>query len=178
MEDDLEGNTSRVLHFIQENPGCHLRKIKRELELSMGTIQYHLIKLEKLGRISSSRHVLYKYYFPVGIFEERQKDSLIILSHETTREILMFIIEQKNPTHTDIVNEIGISSASVNWHIRRLLDFSLIEEIKEGKYKRYSLQGDPKYFLAIMKNYYPNIWDKWSSRLVEMFLSVNAEEEN
>jgi predicted transcriptional regulator len=50
--------TDRILDFIKENPSCHLRKIKKELNLAMGTVQYHLDRLEKAGRITSQRHGL------------------------------------------------------------------------------------------------------------------------
>jgi DNA-binding transcriptional ArsR family regulator len=53
----------------------------------------------------------------------------------------MFIVEQQAPTQTDIVNSIGLSSSYVNWHMRRLIDFRLVEEIKEGKYRRYQLRN-------------------------------------
>ena len=76
-----------------DNPGCHLRKIKDELDVGMGTVQYHLDKLEKAGRITSQKLSLHKYYFLVGVFEENEKHILEVLSNETAREILMFIIE-------------------------------------------------------------------------------------
>jgi predicted transcriptional regulator len=175
VENELEaGNSNRVLHFIQEKPACHLRLIKRELAVSIGTVQYHLSKLEKMGKISADRYGLYKYYFPVGVFERRQRDLLQVLSQETTREILMVIIEQKDPTQKDIVRRIGISSAAVNWHIRRLIDLDIIYEIREGKYKRYHLNVDHKYIVGLLKDHYPNIWDKWSNRLVELFLSFSS----
>ena len=126
-----------------------------------------------MGKISSNRYGLYRYYFPIGVFEESQKDLLQILSQETAREILMFIIEQKNPTQIDIVRRIGITSAAVNWHIRRLVNLSMIYEIREGKYKRYHLAVNHKYIVRLLRNYYPNIWDKWSNRLVEFFLSLS-----
>jgi predicted transcriptional regulator len=79
-----EANTAdQILRFIQENPSCHLRKIKKELDLAMGTVQYHLDKLEKAGRITSQRQGLHKYYFVVGAFEENEKQLLEILSSET-----------------------------------------------------------------------------------------------
>jgi predicted transcriptional regulator len=173
-----EGNVIRVLHFIQENPGCHLRLIKRELEISIGTVQYHLAKLEKIGKITANKYGLYKYYFPVGMFEKNQKDLLQVLSQETTREILMVVIEQKNPTQKDIVRRIGISSAAVNWHIRRLINLNIINETREGKYKRYQLAVDHKYIVGLLRNYYPNIWDKWSNRLVELFLSLSSNSDS
>jgi predicted transcriptional regulator len=88
----------------------------------------------------------------------------------------MLIIERQAPTQTDIVSNVGISAASVNWHIRHLIKFKLIEEVKEGKYKKYQLrdrEASSRYITMLMRNYYPNIWDKWSNQLAEIFLSLS-----
>ena len=175
MNDESNVNFIRVLQYIQNNPGCHLRQIKKELTMSMGTIQYHLNLLEKQGKISSERKNLHKHYFPIGLFEQNEKDILKILNQETTRNILLIILEKK-PTQTDIVNIMQISSASVNWHIKRLIELGLILEQKDGKFKRYTLGVDTKNIISLMKNYHPNIWSIWSSRLAEMFLSLSKEE--
>jgi predicted transcriptional regulator len=68
-----DNTTDQIFRFIQENPSCHLRKIKKELDLAMGTVQYHLDKLEKAGRITSQRQGLHKYYFVVGAFDGSSK---------------------------------------------------------------------------------------------------------
>jgi predicted transcriptional regulator len=175
-----ENMAERMLHFIQNNPGCHLRKIKENMDVSMGTAQYNLEKLEKMQRIVSTRHGLYKHYFPAGIFQENEKEILRVLGQETSREILMFIIEQQAPTQTDIANRVGISAASVSWYLKRLNQYKLIDEIREGRYKRYQLhdrESSSKYITILMRNYYPNIWDKWSNRLVETFLSLSRADE-
>jgi predicted transcriptional regulator len=175
VNDESNVNFIRVLQYIQNNPGCHLRQIKRELTMSMGTIQYHLNLLEKQGKISSERKNLHKHYFPIGLFEQNEKDILKILNQETARDILLIILEKK-PTQTDIVNIMQISSASVNWHIKRLIELGLILEQKDGKFKRYTLGVDTKNIISLMKNYHPNIWSIWSNRLAEMFLSLSKEE--
>jgi predicted transcriptional regulator len=85
-EDGQPGKTSeRILHFVQNNPGCHLRKVKEMIGISQGTVQYHTDRLEKMGRITSTRSGLYKHYFPVGVFEDNEKEILQILSQETAR---------------------------------------------------------------------------------------------
>jgi predicted transcriptional regulator len=167
----------RILQFIRENPGCHLRKIKDELDLAMGTVQYHLDRLEKAGRITSQKQSLHKFYFLVGAFEENEKHILEVLSNETAREILMFIIEQKYPSQSEISKHIGISSPSISWQIKRLQDYRVIDEIKEGKFKRYKLHGDSRQFVALLRNYYPSIWNRWSNRLAEIFLSLSQGED-
>jgi len=175
--DESDDTVDKVLFFIQDNPGCHLRRIKREIGISMGTVQYHLHKLEKMGRVTSTRRGLYKYYFPSGLFRENEKEILEVLTHETARKILMFIIEQKSPTQTDIVNSVRISARSISWHVGRLIALKMIREIKDGKYKRYQLQDDAKDVLTLLRSYYPNVWDKWSMRVVEMFLSLSSSRE-
>ena len=146
--------------------------------VSMGTVQYQLEKLEKMGKITSSRRGLYKYYFAAGLFKENEKDILEVLTHETARKILMFIIEQKSPTQTDIVNSVKISARSISWHVGRLVALKIITEIKDGKYKRYQLyENDAKYILTLLRSYCPSIWDKWSMRIVEMFLSLSISRE-
>jgi hypothetical protein len=60
-----------------------------------------------------------------------------------------------------------------------LIEFKLVDEIKEGKYKRYQLQDRKvfsKYITALMRNYYPAVWEKWSDRLIEIFLSMSGSE--
>jgi len=175
--DESDDTVDKVLFFIQDNPGCHLRRIKREIGISMGTVQYHLHKLEKMGRVTSTRRGLYKYYFPSGLFRENEKEILEVLTHETARKILMFIIGQKSPTQTDIVNSVRISARSISWHVGRLIALKMIREIKDGKYKRYQLQDDAKDILTLLRSYYPNVWDKWSMRVVEMFLSLSSSRE-
>jgi DNA-binding transcriptional ArsR family regulator len=99
------------------------------------------------------------------------------LTHETARKILMFILEQKSPTQTDIVNNVRISARSISWHVGRLIALKIIREIRDGRYKRYEIQDDAKYILTLLRNYYPSIWDKWSMRVVEMFLSLSSGRE-
>jgi predicted transcriptional regulator len=177
LNEDSEGNTRNILMFIQEHPGCHLRQIRNEMRISMGTAQYHLGRLEKAGKVASNRHGFYRYYFPAGLFQDNEKNLLEVLSHETARDIVMFIIEQKSPTQTEIAEKIGVSPASISWHVARLVQFQIISEIREGKYKRYTLQGDPRNLATLMRSYYPSLWDRWSNRLAEMFLSLSPEGE-
>ncbi len=88
---------------------------------------------------------------------------------------MLFIIENKNATQVDLVRRIGISGASVNWHIKRLLEFNLIFESKSGKYKRYKLGTDSKTLIEIIKNFNPGIWNRWNDRLTDVVLALSEE---
>lgn len=114
--------------------------------------QYHTDRLEKIGKITSTRSGLYKHYFPVGVFEGNERDSKN-LGQETARKVLMFIVERQTPTQTDIVKSTGLSPSSINWHMRRLIDLRSVREIKEGKHRIYQLEDSKvtaKYITALM----------------------------
>jgi predicted transcriptional regulator len=162
------------LVYINDHPGCYLRQIKNDLELSMGTTQYHLNYLIKSNRITYLRRGLRKNYFINGVFFSPNGFNLLqVLNQETAREILLFIIEKKNPTQPDLIKSFGISGASVSWHIKRLLDLNLISESRTGKYKSYTLAADPEMLISMVKNFRPGIWDRWSNRLADVSLSFN-----
>lgn len=123
-------NYDRILEFIQNNPGAHFRKIKKDLGLPIGTIQYQLKKLEDNGKIISLYNSFYKFYFPIGVFQEREKELLQVLNHESLRTILFYIIEKHNPSKNEIANYLNISYSSVNWHLERLISYDMIIEKK------------------------------------------------
>jgi len=176
VNDNQNDNTQKILQFIQKNPGCHLREIKRVLDMSMGTIQYHLNLLEKEGKIISEKQHLYKNYFAAGMFKQNEKNILNVLKIETSRDIIMFIIEKSSPTQSEIVEKLDLSAASVSWSLSRLIESGMIGERKDGKFKRYYMLEDPKNVVSLMKNYHSNMWTNWSTRLAEMFLTFSKED--
>jgi predicted transcriptional regulator len=174
--EELEGNAKRVLQYVVEHPGCYLRQIRTALEVSMGTTQYHLQLLEKKRRIVSHKRGFHKYFFPAGTFRDNEKTLLEVLGSETAREVLILIIEERNPTQSLIADRTGKSAPSVSWHLKRLVESRIISETREGKYKHYQLLGDVHAFASLMKTYYPSLWDTWSDRLAEIFLSLSDRE--
>src|ERR1044072_4988862 len=153
-------NYDRILEFIHNNPGSHFRKIKKDLNLSVGTIQYQLKKLEDDGKIISLENNFYKFYFPIGVFQERQKELLQVINHESLRTILFYIIEKQNLSKNEIANYLNISYSSVNWHLERLISYNMLTEKKEGKSTRYSLNtnfNNIQEIVKLLKTHYKSI---------------------
>jgi predicted transcriptional regulator len=154
-----------------------MRYVKREVKMSMGTIQYHLNLLEKQGKIVSENQNFHKYYFPVGLFKIEEREILKILNQETAREIIMIILEKRDPTQAEIAKHVGIAASSINWHLKRIEETGIIEHVQEGKFKKYKLRISTQQVISIMKNYHPNLWSKLSNRLAEMFFVMSTENE-
>ena len=175
----LLSNYDRVFDFIYNNPGSHFRKIKKELNLSVGTIQYQLNKLEKDGKIVSIPHRFYKFYFPNGVFQDHEKEILQVLNNPSLRNVLLLIIEKKNPSKQELTSFLNISYSSITWHLEQLISYDMIEENRDGKLIRYSLKDDVNYVpevIKLLKNHYRSIWDSWANRLAEIFLLLSDDD--
>ena len=168
------------MQFIESHPGTYVREIRRSLEISMGSTQYNLYRLENKGKVVSLKRGLHKFYFLKGVFGDHEKNILQILNRGTTRRILLAIIEKKNPTQTDIVEKVGISYASLHRHIELLLKLKIINEEINGRQKRYILFSTTStdLVLKLIKNYYSNSWIRWSEGLTDIYLGLSADPDN
>jgi predicted transcriptional regulator len=157
-----------VLEDIKTHPGTHLREIKRRLKIAMGTVQYHLTILEKEKRIVYDRKGSFKRFYSNNVFEENQKKILNVLSQEMERDILLFLIQNPLTTQKAISEFTNISSASINWHMKRLNNAGLVDIRHENHFAKYNLTIDNAEVLSLLKNYHSRIWEKWADRLAEV----------
>jgi DNA-binding transcriptional ArsR family regulator/predicted transcriptional regulator len=170
-----DNNRSRIYEFIQQNPGVHLRKIVKELGLAMGHAQYHLNILEKSGRIKSRKSGLHRNYYSVAIVNGTFEIILAFLRQETSRDILVYLMEHPGSTQSDIANFKHFSSPTINWHMSRLMDNGMVESTKEGRTVRYSIKGAFIQNIGyLLKAYHPSVWSSLASRLAEVFLELST----
>lgn len=174
--DALDATQRRVLDYVTSHPGVHLREICRALNLAMGAVQYHVRRLERDGRISSVRRGLYKFFYPANLFGERQRDVLSVLSLDRPREILLNIIEHPESTQETLAVATKVSQPTVSWHLKRLVDLGIVGRRQEGRVVTYSVGSGSSEIAAFIKTYHPTVWERWSSRLADIFIAYSEAE--
>ena len=155
----------RVIDYIKLHPGSHLRQIKRDLGISMGVIQHHLYSLERDRIVLSRRNGLYKRFYPNLVFGDHQRNILDVLSLETERELLLYLIQCPNTSQKDLSEHFMISAGTINWHMKRLTETGLIQVRREGQFVKYSVNGKTGEILNLVRRYHPRIWENWADRL-------------
>jgi DNA-binding MarR family transcriptional regulator len=173
----IDPTQRRILGFIASHPGVHLREICRELGLAMGAVQYHVRRLERDGRISSVRRGLYKFFYPANLFGARQRDVLSVLSLDRPRELLLNIIEHPGSTQEALADATNVSQPTISWHLKRLIDLGIVDRHQEGRVVTYSVVGGGADVANFIKTYHPTVWERWSSRLADIFIAYSGEEE-
>lgn len=167
-------NRQRIYNYIKNNPGSHLRRISKVLNIALGDTQYQLNRLENNSNLIRSRRMgLYKTYYTVFISGERNEKISAILQQETPRDIILYLIENPGATHNQIANHKGFSGATINWHMSHLIQIGLVYSHKEGRYTKYYLKGSVRDIVELLKSYHPSIWNKLSLRLAEVFLDLS-----
>ena len=164
----LDSNRVRIFNFIEANPGTHLRKIKQELNLAMGVIQYHLYKLEREGKIVSARHGLYKRFYAETRLRVEDRDILNLLSQETERDIILYLIKNPLASQKELSEFARISPSSTSWHMKRLSQAGVITIRRENGAVYYTVAADPAKILTLLQSYHPRIWQIWAERLAEL----------
>jgi DNA-binding transcriptional ArsR family regulator len=177
-EPSADATQDRILDYVTRHPGVYLRQICRELGLAMGDVQYHVHRLEKERRISSSRRGFYRFFYPSGLFGDRQKDILGVLSLDTPRELLLQMLAAPGSGQDALVRAVGVSQPTVSWHLKRLIDLGIVQKEQVGRNAVYRVVGGGAADIALfMMNYHPTVWEKWSGRLADIFITYSTEEQ-
>ncbi|NNL58765.1 MAG: winged helix-turn-helix transcriptional regulator [Nitrosopumilus sp.] len=161
----LESPQTKILEFIINNPSSHLRKIKNNLGFSMGTIQYHLNALEKEGKIKSVKTTFYKNYYHIN---ESDDKILSVFNLESPRSIILYLLQHEPSTHQDIAKRVELSSSTVSWHMKRLLELNIVESEYSGKYTLYHLTNREN-VLENLRKCKSTTWNSMINNMVDVF---------
>ena len=89
QENVVLDNKEKIFTYISNNPGSHLRKIARELKISLSTLRYHLDQLEKNGLIASQKQYNLKVYFVSGKLKPEERALTQLLQQKRFRDIIL-----------------------------------------------------------------------------------------
>lgn len=129
LKDALElKNREKIYKYVYKYPGLHLREILRGLDLSEGTIRYHLEFLEKNNLITKRRNGRYVRFYPSNKIDNNEKLILNLLRNKKTRDILIYILVKTSASRNKLSEELEKDPSTIYYHLKKLLDLGVIEE--------------------------------------------------
>ena len=143
-QNDTLSQTTRntIFYVIEANPGIHFRGICSVLGVSIGVAQYHLGILTKAGLIRSFRDGRFKRFFNSQEFNFWELKIISLLRNKTTGIILTSLLRKKSVSHKSLVQEAGISSQALSWHVKRLKSLELLDVVSDGIRNEYFLKPE------------------------------------
>lgn len=159
-EDVLELETRKeIFEYVQANPGAHFSQLKRDLDMETGLVQHHLSTLEDYDVLTSEDHQGKRRLFVAEELAEEERAILSSLRYETTRHILLFLVEESTARNGAIAEELGVSPPTVSWHISRLVENGIVSEVEDGRTTYYTV-ADEDLTMQLLVRYQESFVDR------------------
>lgn len=158
----------QIFEYIQAHPGSHFSKVKRELGMETGLLQYHLRTLEEYDIIESKQHQGKRRLFVTRALDDEERAILSTLRYETTRAILLYLLEHGPARNRDIAEAVGISPSTVTWHLSNLTEEEVIESIQEGRMSAYHVANE-KLTVQLLVRYQESFVDRAVDRIIDFW---------
>jgi len=156
----------RIYDLISSSPGLHKREIARELSMSLSTIDYHLHYMERKGILTARQDGKYKRYFVSEKTEAMDKRIMPLLRQETPRRIVLFLLQHPQAIHKEICEAVKKAPSTISFHIKKLIDAGIVDEISLGREKAYVVKN-PEKTADLIITYRSTFLDKAVDKFVE-----------
>ena len=161
---------NKIYNLIANSPGLHKREIARELDMSLSTIDYHLHYLERRNILTSRQDGKYRRYFISEKISAEDEKIMSLLRQATPRKIVVFLLQNPRAIHKEICENVRKAPSTISFHIKKLIDAGVIEEISLGKEKAYVVRNKEK-VIDLLITYKSTFLDKAVDKFVDTWSS-------
>jgi CheY-like chemotaxis protein/DNA-binding MarR family transcriptional regulator len=153
MQEDIDTDKRRaILDYISDNPGTHLRKIARDLDISLGTLRYHLDYLERKGSIACQKQKNLKVYFAHGMLKPEDKMLAPLLQNKNFREIILALVDSPGMTFSQLVEKLLNGPSTASKYLNVLEERKVIFHERSGRGKKYYI-NNPGSVIELLTTY-------------------------
>ena len=174
MEDPLELETRRrIYQHLQKFPGAHMREIGREVDIPMGTLEYHLHYLVKANLLTTRQDARYTRYFPTGELSRREKDVLAVLRQKVPRQIAAHLMLQPGASHGQLLQHFALSASTLSFHLKKLVTTNIVSLEKSGRENLYRVV-EPELVARVLIQHRASFFDDVVDRFADVWLNLDA----
>ncbi|WP_435178588.1 winged helix-turn-helix transcriptional regulator [Halorussus sp. AFM4] len=168
-EDGLSLPTRKELfEHVEANPGIHFNQLKRDLDMETGLLQHHLQELEQYGVLESEAYQGKRRVFVARELDEEEKSILAVLRYETTRRILLHLLENGPARNSEIAEAVGVTPATISWHLSNLVEEGVVEAVEDGRTTRYRVQNE-ELTVQLLVRYQESFVDRAVDRIIDFW---------
>ncbi len=171
-EKALELEARRTIYeFVVSSPGTHLREIQRQIDLPLGTVEYHLKYLVDKEMLVEKADGNYKRYYPIGMYGSVDKKILSLLRQEIPRRIVMKLLLNPGTNFKVLSEGFPVSASTLSYHLSKLVKGEVVRKIKKGRESLYYVNNQEevakvllthrKSFLDGLVESFANLWEEF-----------------
>lgn len=158
----------KIIKYVNEIPGIRYRELLRMTRLSNGVLTYHLRFLDNTGKIRVNRvNNRVTRYFSYDV-SPHESSIISLLRQETTRKIIMYILENGTCRFNDIIIHTKKVPSTISWRIGRLKAANIINIRKQNESKYYEIGMDKIILQDLLSKYKSSFTEKIVDDYVDM----------
>ncbi|WP_049921433.1 winged helix-turn-helix transcriptional regulator [Halopiger djelfimassiliensis] len=154
----------QIRTHVHANAGIHFNELVRESEFAPGQIQYHVRRLIDAGDLVREECYGRTHYYPPE-YDEWERAVLALFRRETTREIVVHLLEDDSAAPGDVADAIGIARSTLEYHLDRLVECDVVEKTYDDRNRVTIRLADPERTARLLSTVEPSVPD----RLVDRF---------
>jgi predicted transcriptional regulator len=136
-------NRDTIYRFIEENPGCTTHDIARGESLNLGSVRYHVYRLElarKIRQVKAGKFL--RMFRNNGAYDAREIEVISALNIRTNRAIVSLLGADSGLSNKQIADRLKIKTSLAHVYLSGLVKDRIIRFEKNEQRKRYYLESD------------------------------------
>lgn len=168
---DLEARR-RIVRFVQESPGLHMRELAARLAMPVSTLEYHCYQLVKHGQLVTRETAGFKAFYPGEGMDRRDKDILYLVRHDAPRKVCSHLLLHPGATPKELRDVLGVTGPTLTFHLNKLRGAGILREEPEGRTKRLYVE-DPERVANLLVTYRRSFLDDAVDRFADAWLALS-----
>lgn len=168
---DLEARR-RIVRFVQESPGLHMRELAARLEMPVSTLEYHCYQLVKHGQLVTRESAGFKAFYPGEGMDRRDKDILYLVRHDAPRKVCSHLLLHPGSTPKELREILGVTGPTLTFHLNKMRSAGLVREEPEGRTKRLYVE-DPERVANLLVTYRRSFLDDAVDRFADAWMALS-----
>jgi predicted transcriptional regulator len=134
QEDVLTNQTRATIYqYIQDNPGCRVRDIRRAAGIDHAESHWHTRILEKFGFVRKKRFGKYLAFYDVSLPTEELDEILCMLRVDTTYRVFYDIFVSPGSNQKDVAERVGVHPSTIKYHVDKLVELGLLSASEDSE---------------------------------------------
>ena len=130
-------NRKTIFEYVSENPGCTMAEASEDLSINRGSVKYHIMKLNAESKITTVKTGKFIRLFQnSGVFDKDEQVIVSYLRNETSRMLLLNIMEHPGITNQDLAENFNLDKSTIHYHLEKFRNSGIILYVTEGKYRK------------------------------------------
>jgi predicted transcriptional regulator len=168
-EDDIRLENHRLIYdYIDRNPGTHLRRISRDLDIHLSTLRYHLGYLEESDLIVKRDEKNLKVYFAAGKLSPAGRKLAPYLRQKRFRDIILDIMANPDTTHAGIAERLSLRPSTLSKYLNVLKERDLVAQRRSGRERHFKVV-DEREVIELLILYKRSFWDKFVDNALDIY---------